>query len=145
MLSTGVSNVQIHKVHLEYLLCTCTKFLLFQVFFVIRLHNQQIAASLPPITEPDPAMSCELMDGRDAFLTTARENHYEFSSLRRAKLSSMALLYQLHNQGKDAFVYTCDNCKAAVETRYHCTQCAVSRSFTLYLNFLFDLASYFSL
>ncbi|NP_001191640.1 CREB-binding protein [Aplysia californica] len=94
-----------------------------EVFFVIRLHNQQIAASLPPITEPDPAMSCELMDGRDAFLTTAREKHYEFSSLRRAKLSSMALLYELHNQGKDAFVYTCNSCKAAVETRYHCSTC----------------------
>ena len=97
-----------------------------QVFFVIRLHNQQIAASLPPIEEPDPAMSCELMDGRDAFLTTAREKHYEFSSLRRAKLSSMALLYELHNQGKEAFVYTCNNCKAAVETRFLCSQCDVS-------------------
>ena len=101
-------------------------YILLQVFFVIRLHNQQIAASLAPITEPDPAMSCDLMDGRDAFLTTAREKHYEFSSLRRAKLSSMALLYELHNQGKDAFVYTCNSCKAAVETRYHCNICDVS-------------------
>lgn len=104
-----------------------------QVFFVIRLHNQQIAASLPPITEPDPAMNCDLMDGRDAFLTSAREKHYEFSSLRRAKLSSMALLYELHNQGKDAFVYTCNSCKAAVETRFHCNICDVSGSVVVYL------------
>lgn len=63
------------------------------------------------------------MDGRDAFLTMARERHYEFSSLRRAKFSSMSMLYELHNQGQDKFVYTCNNCKSHVETRYHCTVC----------------------
>lgn len=102
--------------------------LLFQVFFVIRLHSTQAAAALPPIQEPDHFISCDLMDGRDAFLTMARERHYEFSSLRRAKYSSMALLYELHNQGKDNFVYTCNNCKAHVETRYHCSICDVSIS-----------------
>lgn len=66
------------------------------------------------------------MDGRDAFLTMAREKHYEFSSLRRAKFSSMSMLYELHNQGQDKFVYTCNNCKSHVETRYHCTVCDVS-------------------
>lgn len=63
------------------------------------------------------------MDGRDAFLTLAREKHYEFSSLRRAKYSTMSMLYELHNQGQDKFVYTCNECKAHVETRYHCTLC----------------------
>lgn len=99
---------------------------LFQVFFVIRLHSQQAAGNLAPISDPDPPMSCDLMDGRDAFLTIAREKHYEFSSLRRAKLSTMALLYELHNQGKDNFVYTCNSCKSHVETRYHCSVCDVS-------------------
>lgn len=64
-----------------------------------------------------------MMDGRDAFLTLAREKHYEFSSLRRAKFSTMAMLYELHNQGQDKFVYTCNSCKSHVETRYHCTVC----------------------
>nr|KAG5698821.1 hypothetical protein BaRGS_019673 [Batillaria attramentaria] len=95
------------------------------VFFVIRLHSQQTASNLPPISDPDPPISCDLMDGRDAFLTIAREKHYEFSSLRRAKFSTMALLYELHNQGKDNFVYTCNSCKAHVETRYHCSVCDV--------------------
>ncbi|KAK6630216.1 hypothetical protein RUM43_015009 [Polyplax serrata] len=94
-----------------------------EVFFVIRLHSAQSAASLAPIQDPDPFINCDLMDGRDAFLTMAREKHYEFSSLRRAKYSSMAMLYELHNQGQDKFVYTCNNCKSHVETRYHCTQC----------------------
>jgi len=93
------------------------------VFFTIRLHSAQSAASLSPISDPDPTMPCELMDGRDAFLTMARERHYEFSSLRRCKYSTMALLFELHTQGQDKFVYTCNSCSKSVETRYHCTQC----------------------
>lgn len=81
---------------------------------------------LQPIQDPDPFINCELMDGRDAFLTMARDRHYEFSSLRRAKYSTMAMLYELHNQGQDRFVYTCNNCKNHVETRWHCTVCDVS-------------------
>lgn len=65
------------------------------------------------------------MDGRDAFLTLARDKHYEFSSLRRAQFSTLCMLYELHNQGQDKFVYTCNNCKNHVETRYHCTICDV--------------------
>ena len=38
------------------------------------------------------------MDGRDAFLTMARDRHLEFSSLRRCKYSSLAMLYELHTQ-----------------------------------------------
>lgn len=78
---------------------------------------------LQPIQDPDPFINCDLMDGRDAFLTMAREKHYEFSSLRRAKFSTMSMLYELHNQGQEKFVYTCNNCKKHVETRYHCTVC----------------------
>ena len=93
-----------------------------EVFFTIRLHSAQSAASLQPIVDPDSLMPCELMDGRDAFLTMAREKHFEFSSLRRCKFSTMALLYELHTQG-DKFIYTCNSCSKSVETRYHCTVC----------------------
>lgn len=95
-----------------------------EVFFVVRLHSSQSAASLPPVTDADPSMSCDLMDGRDAFLTLARDKHYEFSSLRRSKFSSIALLYELHNSSSDRFLYTCNNCKRhLVESRYHCSIC----------------------
>ncbi|XP_014253868.1 CREB-binding protein isoform X3 [Cimex lectularius] len=94
-----------------------------EVFFVIKLHPAQRVATLKSIQDPDPFINCELMDGRDAFLAMAKERHYEFSSLRRAKFSTMAMLYELHNQGQDKFVYTCNNCKAHVETRYHCSVC----------------------
>ncbi|MEQ2170871.1 hypothetical protein GOODEAATRI_004755 [Goodea atripinnis] len=93
------------------------------VFFVIRLIAGPTANSLPPITDPDPLMACDLMDGRDAFLTLARDKHLEFSSLRRSKWSSMCMLVELHNQSQDRFVYTCNECKHHVETRFHCTVC----------------------
>uniref|UniRef100_G3Q4J0 histone acetyltransferase n=1 Tax=Gasterosteus aculeatus aculeatus TaxID=481459 RepID=G3Q4J0_GASAC len=94
-----------------------------EVFFVIHLHSASMANTLPPIADPDPMLSCDLMDGRDAFLTLARDKHWEFSSLRRCKWSTMCMLVELHNQGQDRFVYTCNECKHHVETRWHCTVC----------------------
>lgn len=95
---------------------------------MIRLIAGPMANALPPIVDPDPLMACDLMDGRDAFLTLARDKHLEFSSLRRSKWSSMCMLVELHNQSQDRFVYTCNECKHHVETRYHCTVCEVSRT-----------------
>ncbi|XP_072512346.1 histone acetyltransferase p300 isoform X2 [Notamacropus eugenii] len=94
-----------------------------EVFFVIRLIAGPAANSLPPIAEPDPLIPCDLMDGRDAFLTLARDKHLEFSSLRRAQWSTMCMLVELHTQSQDRFVYTCNECKHHVETRWHCTVC----------------------
>lgn len=96
-----------------------------QVFFVIHLHAGPVINTLPPIVDPDPLLSCDLMDGRDAFLTLARDKHWEFSSLRRSKWSTLCMLVELHTQGQDRFVYTCNECKHHVETRWHCTVCEV--------------------
>ncbi|XP_034043531.1 CREB-binding protein-like [Thalassophryne amazonica] len=94
-----------------------------EVFFVIHLHSSPIANSLSPIVDPDPLLSCDLMDGRDAFLTLARDKHWEFSSLRRCKWSTMCMLVELHNQCQDRFVYTCNECKHHVKICWHCTVC----------------------
>jgi len=102
-----------------------------QVFFVVRLHVPSKLADLPPVSDPDALIANDLMDGRDAFLMLARDKHYEFSSLRRAKFSSMAMLYELHTQARDSFVYTCNSCHANVDTRYHCSVCDVRHSFLL--------------
>ncbi|XP_003376358.1 putative bromodomain protein [Trichinella spiralis] len=98
-----------------------------EVFFVVRLHSAQAAAVLAPVNDPDALITCELMDGRDSFLSIARERHWEFSSLRRAKFSTMALCYELHTQGQDKFVYTCNGCKGT-NAMWHCTICDVSFS-----------------
>jgi hypothetical protein len=93
---------------------------------VIHLHAGPVISTQPPIVDPDPLLSCDLMDGRDAFLTLARDKHWEFSSLRRSKWSTLCMLVELHTQGQDRFVYTCNECKHHVETRWHCTVCEVS-------------------
>ena len=109
-----------------------------EVFFVVRLHALHTISSLPPIIDPDSFICNDLMDGRDSFLMMAREKHYEFSSLRRAKFSTMVMLYELHTQGREAFVYACNNCKANVETHYHCTICEVPCIFILFFNKFFE-------
>ena len=96
------------------------------MFFVVHLHIPSKVADLPPVNDPDALISNDMMDGRDPFLMMARDRHYEFSSLRRAKFSSMAMLYELHTQARDSFVYTCNSCHANVDTRYHCSVCDVS-------------------
>jgi E1A/CREB-binding protein len=102
----------------------------------VTLLERNVAKSfcLQPIQDPDPLINCDLMDGRDAFLTMARDKHFEFSSLRRAQFSTLCMLYELHNQGQDKFVYTCNNCKNAVETRYHCTVCDVSIDLVIFVS-----------
>ena len=95
---------------------------------MIRLQSN---TDLQEIKDPDPLMNCDLLDGRDAFLTMSRDKHYEFSSLRRAKYSTAGMLHELHNQARDSFAYVCNACKASVETRYHCTTCEVCIRFSL--------------
>ena len=60
---------------------------------------------------------------RKAFLNIARYNHYEFSSLRRAKFSTMVLLYQLHRVATGQLTVCCNRCVQQCHTRYHCTVC----------------------
>ena len=82
-------------------------------------------STLPPIEDPDKDMHSDLMDGRDPFLTKARDEHWEFSSLRRTKYSTMSLLYKLHNPDTKftAEEYTCNECQTTCTTRYHCKEC----------------------
>ena len=67
------------------------------VFFTILLIPTTTESSLLPDTRhPDSLISCDVMDNRDAFLAMAKERHWEFSSLRRAKYSTMAMLFEIH-------------------------------------------------
>ena len=96
------------------------------VFFVIRMIEKEKVQSLPKITDPDMDMQCDLMDGRDPFLTKARDEHWEFSSLRRAKFSTMCLLHKLHNPEKKMYgdeEFQCNECQATITTRWKCTTC----------------------
>jgi E1A/CREB-binding protein len=98
-----------------------------EVFFTIRLVTPQTASSVQntEIKDPDPLIASELMDGRDTFLTKAREEHWEFSSLRRSKYSTMCLCHALHVQDQNKELITCNNCSNQ-NAAWHCPQCEVS-------------------
>ena len=102
-----------------------------QSFFVIEIQQE---FNVGPLKDLESNVQCDLMEGRDPFLTLARERHLEFSSLRRAKYSTMALAYELHNQGHDKFIYTCNYCSRHVESRYHCNTCEVSLWYSIKLS-----------
>ncbi|CAI4232287.1 unnamed protein product [Auanema sp. JU1783] len=95
-----------------------------EVFFTIRLVTPQSELSLQqiPIVDPDPLMPSEMMDGRDTFLTRARDEHWEFSSLRRAKFSTLCLCHALHDTDNAKETTYCNKCSSQ-NAKYHCNTC----------------------
>ena len=76
--------------------------------------------------EEDKAMQSEFFDTRQAFLSLCQGNHFQFDSLRRAKHTTMMVLYHLNNPSEPAFVATCNVCSRELEAGagYRCTKCA---------------------
>ncbi|XWS20574.1 hypothetical protein CRYUN_Cryun31cG0113900 [Craigia yunnanensis] len=64
----------------------------------------------------DEILESEFFDTRQAFLSLCQGNHYQYDTLRRAKHSSMMVLYHLHNPTAPAFVTTCNICHLDIET-----------------------------
>lgn len=97
------------------------------VFFTIKLfspHDEQIVVGQKPkIEDPDPLINCELMDTRDNFLAKSREEHWEFSQLRRAVWSTLNFCYTLHIQEQEGkgLGYTCNLCEQPAI--FHCNTC----------------------
>jgi E1A/CREB-binding protein len=60
--------------------------------------------------DKDEIVESEFFDTRQAFLSLCQGNHYQYDTLRRAKHSSMMVLYHLHNPTAPAFVTTCNIC-----------------------------------
>ena len=61
--------------------------------------------------DPDPDIESEIFETRQAFLSLCQGNHYQFDSLRRAKHSSMMVLYHLHNPNAPAWASACNKCR----------------------------------
>merc|ERR1712166_713531 len=70
-------------------------------------------------------MDCEFLNNRQAFLNLCRGNHYQFDELRRAKHTSMMVLWHLHNRDAPKFVQQCVSCSREILSgkRYHCNTC----------------------
>ncbi|KAG4177806.1 hypothetical protein ERO13_A10G000900v2 [Gossypium hirsutum] len=66
--------------------------------------------------DKDEILESEFFDTRQAFLSLCQGNHYQYDTLRRAKHSSMMVLYHLHNPTAPAFVTTCNVCHLDIET-----------------------------
>ncbi|CAE5967059.1 unnamed protein product [Arabidopsis arenosa] len=68
------------------------------------------------IKDNDAILESEFFDTRQAFLSLCQGNHYQYDTLRRAKHSSMMILYHLHNPTVPAFATACAICQQELET-----------------------------
>eukprot|EP01031_Cornospumella_fuschlensis_P045609 gene45609-55819_t len=83
-----------------------------------------LASLQPDTSDPDPILRSPLMDSRYTFLETCQYRHYQFDTLRRAKYSSLMILYFLHNPNDRTCRPTCKMCQGAIQhMRWHCDQC----------------------
>ena len=78
------------------------------------------------IDDDEEEMDCEFLNNRQAFLNLCQGNHYQFDFLRRAKHSSMMVLWHLHNRDAPKFVTQCTTCSREILAgyRFHCPTCA---------------------
>jgi len=79
--------------------------------------------------DPDELQESENFNGRLNFLELCQFNLYQFDQLRRAKHTSMMVLYHLHNPDAPKIVPRCDvqGCSKDILSgyRYHCDSCDV--------------------
>ena len=72
-------------------------------------------------SDPDAAFSSPFVDTRHTFLEMCQFRHYQFDSLRRAKHSSLMLLYHLHNPHASHLRPKCKLCSNSIQNvRWHC-------------------------
>uniref|UniRef100_A0A0A9TUP9 histone acetyltransferase n=1 Tax=Arundo donax TaxID=35708 RepID=A0A0A9TUP9_ARUDO len=89
------------------------------------LHPVEIVGVPKDTKDRDGILESEFFDTRQAFLSLCQGNHYQYDTLRRAKHSSMMVLYHLHNPTQPAFVTTCNVCENDIETGqgWRCKEC----------------------
>lgn len=89
------------------------------------LYPVEVRDVAPDTKDKDEILESEFFDTRQAFLSLCQGNHYQYDTLRRAKHSSMMVLYHLHNPTAPAFVTTCNVCHNDVETGqgWRCESC----------------------
>lgn len=102
-------------------------------FIVARLNDCDCSPHFESQRRKEEAtFTCDLMKGREPFLQLARQKNYEFSTLRRAKFSSLAMVKHLgqifkldpicnecYSFDSSKRHYACSNC----EDFYLCTSC----------------------
>lgn len=85
-----------------------------------RLSKEQRAAQ----SDPDPIMCSPFADSRHTFLEMCQFRNYQFDSLRRAKHSSLMILYHLHHPYDPSCRPICSQCQKPIQSiRWHCDSC----------------------
>jgi E1A/CREB-binding protein len=76
--------------------------------------------------DEDPLFESEMFETRQLFLNYCQSNHCQFEDVRRAKHSTMMVLFQLHNPTVPKFLQQCGACYRDIAhgNRYHCNICA---------------------
>jgi len=76
--------------------------------------------------DDDEPQETEMFESRQQFLNYCQTNHFQFDELRRAKHTTMMVLFQLHNPNAPMFIPTCGVCYREIThgTRYHCNNCS---------------------
>jgi len=82
----------------------------------------------PPADEKDDLddqIESDFFDTRQQFLNLCQGNHYQFDLLRRAKHTSMMVLYHVHNPDIPKFLTSCSMCGLDINAgyRYDCPEC----------------------
>jgi E1A/CREB-binding protein len=84
----------------------------------------EVAMIRPKTHDPDPLMESDIFGTRRDFLNLCQGRRFQFDELRRAKHSTMMILYHLQNPDAEAFTHVCNNCNAEiVGERRQCTTC----------------------
>ena len=78
------------------------------------------------LDDDEEELDCEFLNNRQSFLNLCQGNHYQFDVIRRAKHSSMMVLWHLHNRDAPKFVQQCATCSREILSGYrlHCPTCA---------------------
>ena len=77
------------------------------------------------INDDTTELECEILSTRQDFLNLCRKNHYQFDQPRRAKHTSMMVLWHLHNPDAPNIVKVCFACGKDIlnGVRYNCPTC----------------------
>uniref|UniRef100_A0A6V0BSR0 histone acetyltransferase n=1 Tax=Pseudo-nitzschia australis TaxID=44445 RepID=A0A6V0BSR0_9STRA len=70
-------------------------------------------------------VDCEFLNNRQEFLNFCKEKQFQFDDLRRAKHTSMMVLWHLQNRENPKYVQQCVACNHEILSgkRYHCRTC----------------------
>jgi len=96
-----------------------------EVQSVLSQPGGQIVSFGDTVDEDEPQEN-EMFESRQQFLNYCQTNHFQFDELRRAKHTTMMVLFQLHNPNAPMFIPTCGVCYCEIThgTRYHCNNCS---------------------